>query len=90
MTATDRSWVGVGDTPREAVEDLAPSQSQPDIAWVEGITAVPDRQPSRERPLKIDITIIYASRPPKQRKVAVSEQDGRWQATYLGGKTLPF
>lgn len=88
MDDEEKFWVGLGDSPREAVRDLAPSRDHRDVAWVEGIEAITDDQPSEKESIKADITIIYESRPAKQRKVMVSYESAKWRASFLGGKNL--
>jgi len=88
MDEIDHWWVGIGETPREAVIDLTPDTEQPGIAWVEGIYSVPDRFISREKSITADITVIYDSRPPKRWNVAVTFEDAHWHAYFVGGKRI--
>ncbi|MDL0123497.1 hypothetical protein [Halobacterium salinarum] len=90
MNDDGSSWVGVGSTPQEAVEDLVPNQDQEDIAWVEGVPIFPDRSDPQKGQYRASITVMYESRSAKQRNVTAVCEENTWRAYFIGGKNLPY
>jgi len=90
MCVDKSGWIGVGETPRDAVHDLIPNKSRSDIAWIEGVNRFPARPTPTKDSISGSITVIYESESPEQWKISVVKTDTAWEACLIGGKNLPF
>ncbi len=90
MAEPDHHWIGTGDTPLEAIRDVAPDTDASDIAWVEGIRGrLVDEPPDEtEKSIKHDITVIYEERPAEEWRIEATYEDEEWEAVFIGSKKI--
>jgi hypothetical protein len=90
MCDTTPKLGGHGTTPKAAVRDLVDVANRPDIAWVEGIRGLPDRESQSDQPesIRCDLTVIYESKPVEQWHVRAVPHDDRWCTRLIGSKQI--